>query len=59
MYRDDVRVIEGGGCARLSLKAAYTVRVNGEMGRQKFERDLAIEPGVFRQIDFSHAARAQ
>ena len=53
---DDVRMVERGGGARLLLEAAHASRLLGELRRQHFERHLAAELGVLRQVDFAHPA---
>src|SRR6266404_9244298 len=59
MNSDDVRMIEGGGCAGLLLKASQPIRVRSEFGGQQLERDLAFQTSVFSQIDLTHSARPQ
>ena len=55
---DGVGMVECGSRARLLLEAPDAGGVFGETGRQDFDRDLAVKPRVFREIDFSHPARA-
>ena len=57
--RDNVGVIERGGGLRFPLEAGETVRVQRELGRQHFDRDVAGEPSVARPVDLAHAAGAQ
>jgi len=45
--REDVRMIERGGCARLLLEAAHASGVAGELFGQQLERDLAAQLRVF------------
>jgi len=58
MDRDDVGVIEGRGRARFALETAHSIGMKGEMLRQQFERDLAIQSGVLSQVDLAHPALA-
>ena len=55
----DVGVIEGGGSLRLALEALQGLMVLGHFFRQEFERDKAMELGVFGLIDHTHPAAAQ
>lgn len=55
----NVRMIQGGGRLPLLNEAAHATLVSSERGRQDFERDFAIEAGVFGQINFTHPARAE
>ena len=41
-----------------ALEASLRRRIVGELGRQDFDRHVAIEPGVARPIDFAHTAAA-
>src|SRR5262245_60309373 len=43
----------------LALKAACSIQTLSEGAGQYFERNLALESGVFGQEDFSHAAPAE
>src|SRR4051812_24805201 len=56
--RDDVRMIERRGRARLALKAAYALLVPRESHRQQLERDLAIERLILGKIALAHPAGA-
>src|SRR5437899_12439140 len=55
----NVRMVESRGGPRFLLEATYAFVIPGEMSEQNFERNLATEPGVFRQINFSHAAGSE
>ena len=54
--RGDVRVIERGEQLRLALQTAHVLRIVGNRRGQDLERDLAVEPGVGRAVDLTHAA---
>src|SRR5262249_8882683 len=56
--REDVRMVERGGGARLLLEAAHASGVPGELGGQQLERDLAAELRIFSQVNFAHPTRA-
>ena len=55
----DVGMAEGGGGFCLQYESPEPVFVGNELGQQQLERDLAIQAGVFGQVDFTHAARAE
>lgn len=57
--RDDVGVGESRDRFGLTLKAFGATGMRGELGRQDFERDLALEPNVLGQVDLPHPAGAQ
>ena len=57
--RDDVRVVEGGGRARLLGEAAEAVRDRGEGLGQELDGDVAVEVVVAGAVDLTHAPRAQ
>jgi hypothetical protein len=46
-------------CPRLLQETMQPLRVTGNLGRKKFQGNLAIELGVAGQIDFTHAALTQ
>ncbi len=56
--RENARVIQGRGGARLLLEAAQPVRIIGEGPRQDLHRDVPLQPNVAGPVDLSHAARA-
>jgi hypothetical protein len=53
---DDVRVVEGGGGARLQLEARHAVGVGGERAGEELERDAAAEALVHGEVDLAHPA---
>src|SRR5215831_2742668 len=55
----DVGMIEGRGSLGLLFEAAHPIFLRGKMGRQKIQRNIAVQPRIFRQIDFAHAALAK
>ena len=54
----DVRMVEGGDRAGFALEALAPLLVAGQLFRQDFDGNQAIEPGVARLIDLAHAAGA-
>ncbi len=56
MHGGDVRVIERRGGARLAHQALAPFGRIGVGALHRLQRDLAIEPGVFRQPDDAHPA---
>ena len=56
--RRDVWVIEAADGAGLALKSSFPVRIAGDLRRQDFDGDDAIETDVDRLVDFAHAAGA-
>ena len=56
MDRADVRVFDRGSCLRLSDESPRGVLGFGQVGRQKFERNRAVEPRVVGAIDYTHPA---
>ena len=56
---DDVRMIQSRGTASLLLETTQPFAVFGEVSRQQFERHLATQNCILRQVDLTHAARAQ
>src|SRR5262245_18950283 len=56
---DDVRMVERRGRARFLLEALHPLLISSELLRQEFERQLTSEPGILREINFSHSARPQ
>ena len=55
----DVRVIERGEDARLSLEAREAIRVGGECQRQDLDRHVASKPRVARAVDLAHPANTE
>jgi hypothetical protein len=56
---DDVLAADRGERLRLLLEARSGSRVAGPGGGDHLERHLAIEPGVARQVDDTHAAASE
>src|SRR5262245_26505961 len=56
--RDDVRMIQRGGGLSLLLKSAQPFGVLSIAFWKKLDGDLAIEPGVLREVDFTHSPGA-
>src|SRR5262249_11050149 len=54
----DVRMIEGGSGSGFLLKAEHAKLVGRELGRQEFDGNLAVQPRVLCDVDFSHSAFA-
>ena len=54
--RENIRVIERGGRARLLLEAAQPLRVGQEFRRQQLDRDVTLEPRVVRAIHLAHSS---
>src|SRR5947207_15354536 len=54
----DVRVIERGGCPRLPLEAAQTIRVVYDARGQHLDRHIAVQLRIARAIDLAHSALA-
>ena len=57
--RDDVRMVERRGRARLLLEALLAVRVGRELRRQHLDGDLAPQTRVARPVHLSHASGAR
>ena len=57
--RDDVRVVEGRGGARLVLEALEVLAALREPLGEQLDGDLAPEPGVAGAKDATHAAGAE
>src|SRR2546423_1915794 len=55
----DVRMIECGSGSGFLLEAAHSILIRSDCGRKNLQRDLAMQPHVFRQIDFAHATSAE
>ena len=56
---DDVRVVEGGGGARLLHEAGAAGLVRQPLGGQHLDRHLAAEARVAGAVHLAHAARAE
>src|SRR5438309_11530886 len=56
---DDVRMIESGSRLGFLLKALQPILVRSEFRRQQLERNLTLEPNVFREINLAHSPSAQ
>ena len=54
----DVRLLDGGGGARLAQEALARALVVDELGRDDLDRDLAVEVELTRSVDDAHAALA-
>ena len=52
----DVRVIEGGDRPGFVLEARAEMWLGRQRGREHFDGDDAVEPGVAGPIDLAHAA---
>ena len=57
VYREDVRVIEGGSGARLLREALQPVGIARGSDGPHLDRDIALEASVTAAIDLAHAAR--
>ena len=57
--RDDVRVVQRRGRARLGVEAGDAGRVADHVVRKDLDRDAPAEPRVLRPPDLSHSAGAQ
>jgi hypothetical protein len=55
----DVWMIERGQHFGLELESAESLHVARELGRQDFERDVAVQPGIAGAVDLPHSAFAQ
>src|SRR5215470_15127075 len=56
---NNIWMIESGGCSRLLVKAAETLRIGGKVFRKNLESYVAAQAEVASAIDFSHATRAK
>ena len=57
--RADVRMVERGDGAGLAFEPRARIGIGGDLGRQDFDRDRAVEPRIAGAIDLAHAARAE
>ena len=55
----NIRMIESGCSAGLTLKAVESLAISGHFGREKFQGNVAAEAGVFGFVDHAHSASAQ
>src|SRR5262249_27823550 len=55
----DVRMVQGGGGARLALEPRQVRARLGERRREELEGDLALELQVVRMVDLAHSTNAQ
>ena len=55
----DAGMVQQGRGAGLALEALHGLGVAGEVVGEKFDGDVAAQPGVFRLIDHAHPAAAQ
>src|SRR5262249_33810521 len=56
---DDVRMVESRGGPRFLLESSYSFSFGCEFGGQQFDRNLAIESRIDRQMNITHAAFAE
>jgi len=54
----DVRMVQTGDRARLSLETLAKIRITGEVCGENLDRYRAIETGIFGLIDLTHASGA-
>ena len=59
MDRDDIRVIQAGGGARLPFEAPLPIRVARERRRQHLDRHLPVQVWIPRPIHLAHRAGAE
>src|SRR5277367_6061615 len=55
----NVRMVQRRGGARLTQKTLERLRVGGNFGREKLQRDVAAQSGVLGAIHHTHAASAK
>ena len=56
--RDDARMIQRRCRARFELEAAEMITARRQLGRENFQRDVALELRIARAINLAHAAGA-
>src|SRR4030095_7555228 len=56
--RADVGVVERGQDLRLALEPRQSVRIENEISRKKFDRDVPIQLRIAGAINFAHSAFA-
>ena len=59
MNGENVRVIQGRRRLGFLFESTQAVLVPGKIRGQQLESDLAPQPGVFGQVDFTHPARPE
>src|SRR5262245_19177549 len=59
MNRDDVRMVQCGGGARLALETFDAIAIPGQLGAQDLERDTALKLGIRGQVDLAHSPFAE
>ena len=59
VQRHDVRVIQRGHGARLTLEPPQPLRIGADIAWQDLDGDVTAEAGVLREVDLAHAARAE
>ena len=52
----DIRMVQCGRRLRFALEACQGLNIFGDIVGQEFERDQAMQPGVFRFVHHAHAA---
>ena len=57
--RADVRMVQGGRCARFSLKPFERLRIRRQRRREELQRDMSAELCIFRFVNDAHAAAAE
>ncbi len=57
MERANVRVVQARDGLRLALEPLLQIRVRGDMLREDFDGDGAVEAGIARFVDLTHSAR--
>src|SRR5262245_58322078 len=55
----DVRMIQGREDFGLALESRQPLVIAGDVGRQDFDRDVALQLRIARSIDFAHSAGAE
>ena len=57
--RADVGMVQGRGGLRFTLESRESLRIAGDILRQKFQRDEALEARVFGLVNDTHASAAE
>ena len=52
-------MIQRSSSRRFLVKAGHAIAMQVKSAGKNFQSHFAMQPGVFRQVDFAHAARAQ
>ena len=55
----DVGMVQGGGGLRFPLESRESLRIPGDILRQKFQRDEALKARVFGLVNDTHASAAE